>query len=720
MSNFTGPVHQWLLNDEQNNEESLDKSVEKIERRRAIDEGLESLVMMCSQSRLVTDDQDQKHDAIINSVRKELIAYAKDNNTHDIEAYMQVGVEDYKDVMKAVLSRIAQLTRLFLTTSKEVLKRVSDRLNRQMIRLVMLRRKVDNHEGDLSTNRNLILPHNYHYLALRSKIPTNANEVTDVIIRMKDFFNTVHNTYAAYKTAFANTMRDGEREAAIQNIQQYLNGLARQVGAKPNALADGKLLYDFLPAGYGLVISQGSSFTDNSACFSRIRDVPEGRYECQCADKPALNRLLDHVDGYLKNINEIYGKISNQLERDFKNNVRSAETTLKNNDEVDVQAMTTAIDWFTTNQSRIFTRTIEMSCSVIDAAMDYVSRNLSSKTGEGTESLDDDSDGTEDVNDSIMVELNDEISDRIPLAVAEITARTLSVIPSGLMKVDDVMAKIKNQSKEGSNLILSHCIDNLDVLHAIQFASDDPELIDVSSHLATLYDGLGSLTRVKRDLMSVSQITDVAQDDHDSSSDDYLLRGGDENITVDHRIGRALQACDETYGLLQTYTQMIKDSLGQEDILLSNLVDKFVGVDKAVFAQAIPLTGGLVINTITTEYDGVSLFEHRVVPDNELVLAPLANKEVDVIFNIEQCLKVRNQYAGLSAEYSALYQQLDAMFKEILANLITNSDREWVNHAFTYLAVVIGTVRWMTRLHDDVMDYLMALCRQLHQKQSSE
>lgn len=738
MSAFSGPTHQGLVGDttDGTKKKSKPKTIPKddvadvtttesdvggIENRKRIDEGMEALVMMASHDHVVTDVHDKSHNDIINAVRKELIAYVAVNGDAELaEMYIDDGMEDLakvKETLGAVIKKIAQITSILLSTAKDGLKKVSDRLNRLAIRNNMLRRKVENSGDKLSQSNEIPLPETHPYITIKGRPPKTANDVSHAVMSMKDFFVCVHNTNAAFHSAFSQAIDNGTRDESIYSISQYLNLLANRVGAKPSN--SGNFVYDGIPAGYGMVINVGKSFSDCDVGILRVQPQEVKAPMTQRADKASLLRILDNNEQFLKNINEVYGRISSRLDGEFRKNVKAAETKLRGSDEYDGRAMASTVDWFGDNQNKIFTKSMQMGCSVIAAAMDYIHNNLV-KAGVGTEDLDGIDEGYDEIDMESSVEEPGIDETRIGLAIAEVRARTLSVIPGDLMSVDRTMERLLTHTSSGTPLVLSNSLDVFNTLWNVEKHSEDDYLVEVSDQLLSLHDGLARLINTKRDTLSYRQLKEGICGGNPSAIDLLCSCGSDrlDYYRFDLRISnQAIKPCEEVYGLIKTHLSMLTDSFNNEDIMLSSLVERLTGVDGALWSKPIYMTGKYLIDRTSRCYGDVVLPQHCLVVSEiskpSEIIAQDVPVDVDFKYNIERCIKLYNQFGVLHAEYTDLYTQINNVFKIIVSSLLTTQDRSWVSGAFTYLSILIGTVRWLTRLHNDTMDYLLSLSRQM-------
>lgn len=746
MSGFSGPTHQGLVGDTTDGSEKKSKPNKPKEKddakkddkpasdmssasnRKRLDEGMEELVMIASNHPAVTGALTPEQQAVVDEIHKQLMAFAEASGNQQVMGeYLDSGMEglaQFKETMGKVIKRIGSIISIILSTAKTALKKVSDRLNRLAIRNTILRRRVENAGSRLSLSDEIPLPETHPYITIKGKIPRTANDVSDAVVRMKDFFVCTHNTNAAFHTALTQAINNGTRDESLYEIKQYLGLLSNRVGAKVDQYS--KMVYDSIPAGYGMVISIGNSFSDCAANLTRIHDQEVKSPMSHRADKATLLRILDNNEQFLKNINEVYGRISSRLDGEFRKNARTAETKLRGSDNYDGRAMSATLDWFGENHNKIFTKSMQMSCSVLAASMDYVYNNVV-KPGEGTEDIDDtdhsgEDDGYEHDLDGLSIE-SDET--RIGLAIAEVRARVLSVVPGDIMVVDKAMKKVLNNATSGIPLVLTNCINTFETLWHMEKFSGDQHLIDVSDDLIDLQNSLCRLINVRRDVLSYQQLKNSMYGGS-ITGEDLLFSSRSTYLNYDHfdlRItSQAIKPCEEIYELIKTHIRILSDSFDSEDILLSNLIDKLTTVDKALWPNYILLTGQYMVDSTSKRYGDITLPSHSLIESSLYKDAEDASSsdtgDVDFRFNIDRCVKLHNQFSALHVEYTDLYSQVNNVFKVIVSSLLTTPDRSWVSSAFTYLSVLIGTIRWLTALHNDVMSYLLALSKQMIAKQS--
>lgn len=741
MSGFSGPTHQGLVGDgpydikkkkstpskpkdDVEEDDTSESGMSGVENRKKIDAGMEELVMAASHDNVFTNGHDHKHQDIINAIRKELIAFAAANGDPDLaEMYLDDGMESFaqfKETMGKVIKKIAQITVIILAATKEGLKKIAGRLNRLSVRNTLLRRRVQNSDSKLALSDEIPLPDTYPYITIKGKTPKTANDVVIAVSNMKDFFVCAHNTNAAFHTAFTESISSGTREDSIYFIKQFLGLLANRVGAKADNT--GRMVYDNIPAGYGMVIGIGNSFSDCSASVSRVHPQDVKAPMTHRGDKATLLRILDNNEQFLKNINEVYGRISSRLDNDFRKNIKTAETKLRASDSYDGRAMAATLEWYGDNQNKIFTKSMQMSCSVLAASMDYIHNNVV-KAGAGTEDFEDGLIDDDMYDLDTITEEPDVDESRIGLASAEAYARVLSVIPDEVMQIDHTMEKLFHVNSKGIPLVVSNSIDSFEALWQMNNSTNDNELIDVSDRLLGLRDGLGRLINTRRDVFSYNQLMQD-KDDRTKACDLLFSHGCTRpdyhqfDLLISNQV---IKPCENVYDLLKTHLAMLSDSFNQEDILLSNLVSKLTTVDNALWSRPIPLTGQCMVSRTPKTYGITSLSSHSLVMASESKYTGSAiqndPQDVDFRFNIDRCIKLHNQFSVLHAEYTDLYVQVNNVFNIIVSSLLTSTDRSWVSDAFTYLSILIGTVRWMTRLHNDMMDYLLSVSRQMIVKQ---
>ncbi|AUG86088.1 hypothetical protein BOSOLAPHORUS_302 [Erwinia phage vB_EamM_Bosolaphorus] len=359
--------------------------------------GSEGYAMLTSMSFDLTENSDLAVQELLDKITT-IVIEANGNLTQtDLEKIKSVGNEsllgdgneDYKEVVTMVMKRIMQFIRWAINQGKEGIKRVADRLSRLSVKTMYVERKIDiSTDNSLPTDK-FVLPRSYPMLMMVNKPPANAMEVINAVNRTKYLFTTLHNDYQGFQALFKAAVATGSRADTLEMINNYLNGLISKLSARPNPLFDNRNTFNQLPGGYRLVFSEGQSFADCGATILRTPEKYEAAPAVQRPDKASLVRLVSEIKTYLRVINEVYGKVSSRLEVDFRNIVKAAEKEVKGFDSTaDIRTASTTIEWFTEQQSRLYTRSMMLSCTVLNAALDYCLGAIGAKPAVGTESFD--------------------------------------------------------------------------------------------------------------------------------------------------------------------------------------------------------------------------------------------------------------------------------------------------------------------------------------------
>lgn len=352
--------------------------------------GGEGYAMLTSMSFDLTENSDKYIQDLLDKITTIVIEANGNLTKDDIEKMRNVGLEDYRDLAQAAMKRIMQFLRWSINQGKEGIKRLADRLGRLGVKSMYVERKLDiSTDSSLPTDK-FVLARSFPLLMLADKPPANAMDVLNSLNKTKYLFTLVHNDYQNYQNLFKQAVATGSRSETLEMINNYLNSLSGRLGAKPNPQFNNKLTFNYLPGGYRLVFSTGDSFADCSATLVRVPGQYAVAPSAPRPDKSSMVRLMAEIKQFLRTINEIYGKVSSRLESDFRNISRNAEKDIKNFDSAaDIRTASTTVEWFVEQQSRVFTRTMMLSCSVLNACLDYCLAAIGGKPAAGMEDFDD-------------------------------------------------------------------------------------------------------------------------------------------------------------------------------------------------------------------------------------------------------------------------------------------------------------------------------------------
>jgi hypothetical protein len=352
--------------------------------------GGEGYAMLTSMSFDLTENSDKYVQDLLDKITTIVIEANGNLTDKDIDKIRNVGLEDYRDLAQAAMKRILQFLRWSIAQGKEGIKRLSDRLGRLGVKTMYVERKLDvSTDSSLPTDQ-FVLARSFPLLMLADKPPANAMDVLNSLNKTKYLFSLLHNDYQNFQNLFKQAVATGSRSDTLNMINNYLTSLSSRLGAKPNPQFNNKLSFNYLPGGYRLVFSTGDSFADCSATLVRVPGQYNVAPTAPRPDKSSMVRLMAEIKQFLRTINEIYGKVSSRLESDFRNISRNAEKDIKNFDSAaDIRTASTTVEWFVDQQSRIFTRSMMLSCSVLNACLDYCLAAIGGKPAAGMEGFDD-------------------------------------------------------------------------------------------------------------------------------------------------------------------------------------------------------------------------------------------------------------------------------------------------------------------------------------------
>lgn len=678
----------------------------------ALSFGNEGYAMLTSMSFDLTENSDKYVQDLLDKITTIVIEANGNLTNQDVEKIRNVGLEDYRDLAQAAIKRIMQFIRWSVNQGKEGIKRLSDRLSRLGIKSMYVERKLDiSTDSSLPTDQ-FVLPRSFPMLMLADKPPANAMDVLNSMNKTKYLFTLLHNDYQNFQNLFKQAVATGSRSDTLAMINNYLSSLSGRLGAKPNPQFNNNLTFNYLPGGYRLVFSTGDSFADCSATLVRV----PGKYDIAPAaprpDKSSLVRLMAEIKTFLRTINEIYGKVSSRLESDFRAVSRNAEKDIKGFDSAaDIRTASTTVEWFVEQQSRIFTRSMMLSCSVLNACLDYCLAAIGGKPAAGMEDFDD-SYAIESIGEELQ-------SLDTRLRNIEIDARTIQSIGAvkDLVDVDNdyVIKQLMEQSPtEQYNAPYGLNYSNLCNLVKQGRATDF-----IISRLGSIYDlstEMERSTAFLKDLFNGNAVKDY------NAPEGYIadFTAGHPLCAFLHRAERKTLGAVNIANYLETNVDKLKSITDTLHVFAENMTLTMVDGELNVsllkefmfnaptqpFESSL-LCGGFVLQERTESLAGLVVRSYSL--DHVKDLSPIESFEgFDAEMNgfIEQQVKryeVELQRLALVVEKlqvgsGYLRYITRAVADNLNAGGLKGEGDNWVYSAMEYLAVASRQYRWMYRL----------------------
>lgn len=675
--------------------------------------GGEGYAMLTSMSFDLTENSDKYVQDLLDKITKIVIEANGNLTEKDIDKIKNVGLEDYREVASTVMKRIMQFIRWSITQGKEGIKRIADRLGRLGMKSMYVERKLDiSTDSSLPTDQ-FVLPRSFPLLMLADKPPANAMDVLNSLNKTKYLFNLVHNDYQNYQNLFKQAVATGSRAETLAMINNWLSSLAGRLGAKPNTQFNNKPSFNYIPGGYRLVFSTGDSFADCSAVLVRVPGKYDVAPTAARPDKSSLVRLMAEIKTFLRTINEIYGKVSTRLESDFRNIARTVEKDVKGFDSAsDIRTASTTVDWFIEQQNRVFTRTMMLSCSVLNACLDYCLAAIDAKPAAGMEDFDD-SASVEAVSEQM-----DLIDDR--LRSIEVDASVIQSIGDNKDLVDCDSDYVIRQLIESSNpepFSPGYGIDNLRNMHHLVKSGKTTELIirrlgaimDMTSDLdeATLFMKTLFTERQLFNCRTTNQYIADFTANHPLCS--FLHRAERETLGAAQIANYLEQNADKihaTVTVLTAFAENLADTVVDGEFNVSKLKEFMLNGPESPFTEALLCGGyqikersenlaGLIVRSYTLEHvKDLSPIEQFDIHDNEM------NSFIDV-----QIKRFETEYERL-AHIVQLLQVGTGHLRYITATVVDNLNvgglkgegDNWVYTAMEYLTVATRQYRWMYRL----------------------
>lgn len=395
-----GVPHQMLISEYSPKHSDEDQALEDItatlESDVEVGEGNENLIMLAAHApeSIPTDlELEVLLKRIQDTVLQAMVSHGVSSATavDADEALVNIGLEDYKEVMVAIKNRIVQFLRWAVRQATAMYKRLSDRLGRLSLRVMYVERKIDSSGDNAIPSDTIKLPQTANLISLLGKPPANPSEVMNALNKVKWLFTTLHNDYTLFQQTFSRAVNSGERAEVLSIIKDFLDHLSNRLNTRADPQRNGRQVFNQLPSNYIVEISKGDSFTDCWVTINRTEVINVGGQDTRRPDRASLSRMITDIRNFLKIINELYGKVGSRLTSDFRKLTSEAERNITK-DGFDGRTLDTAITWFTEQQNRLFYRSMMLACATISAALDYCDAALR-RNSVGNESLDEEEAG---------------------------------------------------------------------------------------------------------------------------------------------------------------------------------------------------------------------------------------------------------------------------------------------------------------------------------------
>lgn len=746
-----GVKHQMLVDEYSPKAADTDQALDDITETLSTDEldlseGNETLVMLAAHSPEAIPT-DLELETLLNRVKDAVLSYMsghKGETKIEIdqppEPLTDIGLEDYKDTLRAIRDRVIKALRWLGRQVVATYKRLSDRLGRLSLRVMYIERKIDSSSDTAIPTDVVVLPPSAAMLSLYAKPPQNASEVMNAVAKVKWLFTTIHNDYGLFQQTFKRAVDAGDRADALEIIQGFLSHLSNRLNTRVDSQRNGRQVFNQLPSNFIVEISSGASFTDCWATINRTTIVNVGGAESRRPDRASLSRLINELKNFLKVINELYGKVGSRLTTDFRNITRDAERSLSG-DNVDTRTVEASINWFTEQQNRLFYRSMVLGCSAIAAALDYCEVSL--RKNVGNEGFEEEESGMQPITQSLS-ELRGAFAERErALSVASVSIATVAASLEAFSEevegfADHQVGKLMTTELLPLQMPWETLTYNHWVLAPATMNEDySPTLLKLLRNANRELDTFCERDEVFKTLLMVHPNKQVASDEILKR---YGYHGGTNYVQYlfnDNAIptscagvleGPAVSA-DKLIALLSTFrkrTCVVGASLSNSDVLVSELY-RALSPETGIDVQADGFTAGWGVQTAVkrSDYGPVSVFisslNNRDVYSGDF---PAIDSEGRVKAQ-EIIIKLVEMDGDLSAQWSDLNQIVTRArsVQNIIADALAVSNQHKVDDCLMdgikYMQMLLVEVRWQTRLLRDIIMYRYALMMSLCQYQAT-
>lgn len=742
-----GVNHQMLVDEYSpkaiDDSQALDDVTDRLsESSASLSDGNEALVMIAAHAPEAIPT-DMELELLLHRVREAVMTYMGGNAgdphvkiTGMDDPVIDTGLEDYKQVLLAAKDRVLKAIRWLAKQFMNAYKRLSDRLGRLSVRMMMIERKIDSSSDNALPTDTVVLPPSAAMLSMLGKKPANASEVMNAVNKVKWLFTTIHNDFTLFQNTFKRAVDSGNRAEVLEIIKDFLGHLSSRLNTRPDPQRNGHQVFNQLPNSYIVELSIGDSFTDCWATINRVGMLNVAGEESRRPDRASLSRLISEQRNFLKIVNELYGKVGSRLTSDFRNLVREAERSLDNGDK-DNRTVEATINWFTEQQNRLFYRTMVLACGVMSAALDYCVVALRA-AGVGTEGLDDEIVG-------------EGATSRLNLINQHMTQRQ-SAVDGAMVGVTILNSALEafEEGKYDPDFSVKQILE-MD-LDALQFR-DEPMSYNhwmwsgtnlgdyprsLTEVLKTVDRELGSFSDDQYEEFKALLCARTVSTGNDAASRvltrhgylgetgyvQYLLNDGATPTSSAGVMEGAVAGVldfDKLLAAFRKRTQLVAGSLHDTDVIVSQLYNA-VGPGTSAPMVDVTLTGGFSVTQLSafTGFSDVNLA--RASLDSESIYhgdVPACDAEAYEVAQ-ELIVKLVAQDKSLADHWGEINQlvQHARLVQNILADSMAKCNDgkadEWLCDGIRYLSMLFHEVRWQIRLLRDLLMYregmLLSLC----------
>lgn len=747
-----GVNHQMLVDEYSPKAADTDQALDDITETLSTDEldlseGNETLVMLAAHSPEAIPT-DLELETLLNRVKDAVLSYMSGHKgetkieiEHPPEPLTDIGLEDYKDTLRAIRDRVIKALRWLGRQVVATYKRLSDRLGRLSLRVMYIERKIDSSSDTAIPTDVVVLPPSAAMLSLYAKPPQNASEVMNAVAKVKWLFTTIHNDYGLFQQTFKRAVDAGDRADALEIIQGFLSHLSNRLNTRVDSQRNGRQVFNQLPSNFIVEISSGASFTDCWATINRTAVVNVAGTESRRPDRASLSRLINELKNFLKVINELYGKVGSRLTTDFRNITRDAERSLSG-DNIDTRTVEASINWFTEQQNRLFYRSMVLGCSSIAAALDYC--EIALRKNVGNEGLDDEESDMQPITQSLS-ELRGEFAKRErALSIASVSMATVAASLEAFSEevegfADHQVGKLMTTELLPLQMPWQTLTYNHWVLAPATINEDySPTLLKLLRNADRELDTFCERDEVFKTLLNVHPNKQVASDEILKR---YGYHGGTNYVQYLFNDNAIPTSCagvlegpnvstDKLIALLSAFrkrTCVVGASLSDSDVLVSELY-RALSPESGIDVQADGFTAGWGVRAAVkhSDYGPVSVFisslNNRDVYSGDF---PAIDNEGRVKAQ-EIIIKLVEMDGDLTAQWSDLNQIVTRArsVQNIIADALAVSNQHKVDDCLMdgikYMQMLLVEARWQTRLLRDIVMYRYALLMSLCQYQGTE
>jgi hypothetical protein len=740
-----GVNHQMLVDEYSpkavDDSQALDDITERLAEN-TLDSGNEALVMIAAHAPEAIPT-DLELETLLHRVREAVLGYM---GGHSGETKVQVegmddplldiGLEDYKSVLLAAKDRVIKVIRWLAKQVVAGYKRLSDRLGRLSVRMMMVERKIDSSSDNALPSDTIVLPPSAAMLSLFAKKPSNPAEVMNAVAKVKWLFTTIHNDFNLFQNTFKRAVETGNRGDVLEMIKDFLGNLSNRLNARADSQRNGHMVFNQLPNNYVVEISIGDSFTDCWATINRIGSFSVVGEESRRPDRASLSRLIVELRNLLKIVNELYGKVGSRLTTDFRNLTREAERSLENTN-TDNRTIEATINWFTEQQNRLFYRTMVLACGTMSAALDYCTVALrASQTG--NEAFEDEE--AEFGASNRVVEMDQYLSrSQTALTDASLSASllgaALEAFEDGKYNPDFSVQQLMNADLEPLRLA-GEQINYNHWMWMNQNMGDYPRnLVEMLKRVDRGLDEFGNQTleEFKALLCARGNTNDKAKrvlTRHgylgEAGYVQYLLNDGATPTCSAGVVEGAVVGAHNLAKLLEQFrrrTRLVSEALHDSDILVTQLYN-VIGPAAPVVVPDMLLTGGFGVKQLMAgadRYGKVTITRAYLDTDMPYLRCKVPACDAETAATAQELIvKLTQMDDDLSAHWSEINQlvQHTRSIQNIIADGMAASNKgkvdEWLSDGVRYLNLMYTEVTWQSRLLRDLLMYreglILSLC----------